>query len=237
MSGAADAENRVGSCDRFETFHRAPCARRWDDSARLAADWWEPVVRPQGSTGLRQLHREVPNSVRRAGKASRKDTLSQDPRFLTLFPNFVLGVYLPDQIGVHLDVPVAPDRTLQRRAIYSLGSGTEPALRAEQLAKLWRAVHREDHAMLVRLQQGHASEVASGGGVLSPPRWMTVGGPVATLARNADGPAAPPAVAAGRSFAGTAPPVGLGRNVRATCATVRTRFGFLPRTKCSRNRD
>ena len=103
-----------------------------------------------------------------SGEATRKDTLSQDSRFLTLFPNFAFGAYLPDQIGVHLDVPVAPDRTLQRRAIYSLKSETEPDLRAEQLAELWRAVHREDHAMLERLQQGRASEVASGGGVLSP---------------------------------------------------------------------
>ena len=103
-----------------------------------------------------------------SGPSSRKDALSEDSRFLTLFPNFVFGVYLPDQIGVHLDVPVAPDRTLQRRAIYSLGSEAETALRAEPLVKLWRAVHREDHAMLVRLQQGRASEVASGGGVLSP---------------------------------------------------------------------
>ena len=103
-----------------------------------------------------------------SGDATRKDTLSQDSRFLTLFPNFVLGAYLPDQIGVHLEVPVAPDRTLQRRAIYSLKSEPEPARRAQQLAKLWRAVHREDHAMLERLQQGRASEVASGGGVLSP---------------------------------------------------------------------
>ena len=77
-----------------------------------------------------------------SGDATRKDTLSEDSRFLTLFPNFVLGAYLPDQIGVHLEVPVAPDRTLQRRAIYSLKSEPEPARRAQQLAKLWRAVHR-----------------------------------------------------------------------------------------------
>ena len=64
-----------------------------------------------------------------SGDATRKDTLSQDSRFLTLFPNFVLGAYLPDQIGVHLEVPVAPDRTLQRRAIYSLKSEPEPARR------------------------------------------------------------------------------------------------------------
>jgi len=103
-----------------------------------------------------------------SGQANRDDTLSADSRFLTLFPNFVFGAYLPDQIGVHLDVPLAPNRTLQRRAIYSLGSEPAPAERAEQLAKLWRDVHLEDHAICERLQQGRASGVAAGGGLLSP---------------------------------------------------------------------
>ena len=103
-----------------------------------------------------------------SGQATRDDTLSADSRFLTLFPSFVFGLYLPDQIGVHLDVPLAPDRTLQRRAIYSLGPEPASAERAEQLARLWQDVHREDHAICERLQQGRASNVAAGGGVLSP---------------------------------------------------------------------
>ena len=103
-----------------------------------------------------------------SGTVTRDDTLSADSRFLTLFPNFVLGLYLPDQIGVHLDVPLAPDRTLQRRAIYTLAPEPASAERAEQLARLWRDVHLEDHAMCERLQQGRASGAAAGGGVLSP---------------------------------------------------------------------
>ena len=103
-----------------------------------------------------------------SGTAARDDTLSANSRFLTLFPNFVFGLYLPDQIGVHLDVPLAPDRTLQRRAIYSLGPEPTSDERAEQLAKLWRDVHLEDHAICERLQQGRASDVAAGGGLLSP---------------------------------------------------------------------
>ena len=55
-----------------------------------------------------------------SGEAKRADTLAADSRYLTLFPNFSLGLYLPDQVGVHLDVPLAPDLTLQRRAIYTL---------------------------------------------------------------------------------------------------------------------
>ena len=103
-----------------------------------------------------------------SGEAAREDTLSADSRFLTLFPNFVFGLYLPDQIGVHLNVPLAPDRTLQRRAIYGVGPEPASAEHAEPLAKLWRDVHREDHAICERLQQGRASDVAAGGGVLSP---------------------------------------------------------------------
>ena len=103
-----------------------------------------------------------------SGEATRNDTLAVDSRFLTLFPNFVFGLYLPDQIGVHLNVPLAPDLTLQRRAIYTLGPEPASADRAEQLAKLWHDVHREDHTICERLQQGRASEVAAGGGLLSP---------------------------------------------------------------------
>ena len=103
-----------------------------------------------------------------SAEATEANTLSADSRFLTLFPNFVFGLYLPDQIGVHLDVPLAPGRTLQRRAIYSLGPEPESAGCTEQLAKLWHDVHLEDHAICERLQQGRASDAAAGGGVLSP---------------------------------------------------------------------
>ena len=100
-------------------------------------------------------------------EAKQADTLSADSRYLTLFPNFVFGLYLPDQVGVHLDIPLAPDRTAQRRAIYSLGSEPPAPGLAERLAKLWREVHREDREICERLQSGRASD-AAGGGVLSP---------------------------------------------------------------------
>lgn len=103
-----------------------------------------------------------------SGEARRDDTLSADSRYLTLFPNFSFGLYLPDQVGVHLDVPLAPGRTLQRRAVYSLKDEPVSAEQAEQLARLWRDVHVEDQEICERLQQGRASEVAAGGGVLSP---------------------------------------------------------------------
>ena len=103
-----------------------------------------------------------------SGEAKRNDTLSADSRFLTLFPTFAFGVYLPDQIGVHHNVPLAPDRTLQRRAIYGLGPEPASAERTGRIARLWRDVHREDHAICERLQQGRASDAAADGGVLSP---------------------------------------------------------------------
>ena len=103
-----------------------------------------------------------------SGEAKQDDTLSADSRYLTLFPNFSLGLYLPDQVGVHLDVPLAADRTRQRRAVYTLDPEPVSAERAEQLATLWRDVHVEDQEICERLQQGRVSAVADGGGVLSP---------------------------------------------------------------------
>ena len=103
-----------------------------------------------------------------SGEAKSADTLSQDSRYLTLFPNFMFGLYLPDQVGVHLDVPLTPDRTHQRRAIYSLLPEPMSAERAEQLATLWRDVHVEDQVICERLQRGRVSDVAAGCGVLSP---------------------------------------------------------------------
>ena len=103
-----------------------------------------------------------------SSEAKRDDTLSADSRYLTIFPNFSLGIYHPDQVGVHLDVPLAPNLTLQRRAVYSLKPEPPSAEDAEQLATLWRDVHVEDQVICERLQQGRASVVADGGGVLSP---------------------------------------------------------------------
>ncbi len=96
------------------------------------------------------------------------NTLAVSSRYLTLFPNFVFGRYFPDQMGVHLNVPLGPDKTLQRRAIY-MTDGTElDADAAEKLKQLWVDVHIEDHEMCIRLQEGRKSQVAQTGGVLSP---------------------------------------------------------------------
>ncbi|WP_461538246.1 aromatic ring-hydroxylating oxygenase subunit alpha [Spongorhabdus nitratireducens] len=96
------------------------------------------------------------------------DTLAVSSRYLTLFPTFVFGRYIPDQMGVHLNIPLGPDKTLQRRAIY-MTDGTElDSESAEKLKQLWIDVHKEDHEMCERLQEGRKSSVASDGGLLSP---------------------------------------------------------------------
>jgi len=88
--------------------------------------------------------------------------------YLTLFPNFVMGTYQPDQLGVYLNQPVAPGRTRQQRVIYRHRDAHYSDAQIGQLEKLWRSVHAEDHEMCARLQQGRQSPLAADGGVLSP---------------------------------------------------------------------
>ena len=55
-----------------------------------------------------------------------------------------------------------------------MGPETASSEQTERLVRLWRDVHREDQEMCERLQQGRASVVAAGGGVLSPVREDSV---------------------------------------------------------------
>ena len=189
--------NLSGAAPSFDDFV-APIERRLDgldlagihhvvtiDLGEVAANWkllMENFIEPYHVQFVHSTTTEQPltdhytvnesnclgSAVDVSGTAAREDTLSVSARFFTLFPTFVFGRYFPDQIGVHLNVPVAPDRTRRRRAIYCTGPEPPSVERAEQLARLWHDVHREDHAMCERLQQGRASDVAIGGGVLSP---------------------------------------------------------------------
>jgi choline monooxygenase len=97
-----------------------------------------------------------------------EDTLGVSSRYLTLFPNFVLGLYQPDQLGVHLNCPVSADETQQSRVIYLHRDSDQSHAAIEHARQLWTAVHREDHEMCERLQAGRYSSVADVGGVLSP---------------------------------------------------------------------
>lgn len=102
--------------------------------------------------------------------SSGNNTLAVSSRYLTLFPNFVFGRYFPDQIGVHLNTPLGPGQTQQRRAIYVTDGSTPDAQKAEALNRLWTEVHREDHEICERLQAGRHSMAAESGGFLSP-QW------------------------------------------------------------------
>jgi nitrite reductase/ring-hydroxylating ferredoxin subunit len=97
-----------------------------------------------------------------------KHRLGVSSRYLTLFPTFILGRYVPDQIGVYLNVPLGPGRTSQTRVIYKTDGSVPEANEISGLKNLWWDVHMEDHAICERLQMARASPVAISGGVLSP---------------------------------------------------------------------
>ncbi len=104
--------------------------------------------------------------------AARSDTLGVSSKYLTLFPNFVMGTYHPDQVGVHLNTPIDGETTLQRRVIYLHKDAGYSDEQIQGLHDLWHSVHLEDHEMCQRLQQGRHSPLAQQGGVLSP-HWET----------------------------------------------------------------
>ncbi len=99
---------------------------------------------------------------------ARDGTLGVTSHYLTLFPNFVLGTYQPDQLGVHLNTPAGVDQTCQKRVIYIHRNSKYTDEQIRQLSELWHSVHLEDHEMCVRLQKGRHSPLAEIGGVLSP---------------------------------------------------------------------
>lgn len=100
------------------------------------------------------------------------DTLAVDSNYLTSFPNFVVATYAPDQLGVHLNVPINAAQTSQRRVIYLLRDSDVAKKEIDALRTLWWKVHQEDHAICERLQRGRVSSVANDGGWLSP-KWET----------------------------------------------------------------
>lgn len=104
----------------------------------------------------------------RKENAGASGSLAVSSRFLTLFPSFMIGRYLPDQLAAYLNVPLGPGRTAQKRVIYTTEGQKLTGTEIESLKKLWWDVHKEDHAICERLQLGRASPVADSGGLLSP---------------------------------------------------------------------
>lgn len=109
---------------------------------------------------------------RAEGQEGRAGSLNVSSRYLTLFPNFILGRYYPDQLGVYVNLPAGPGKTHQYRAIYKTDGMAANERQTRELMDLWWNVHKEDHEMCERMQLGRASTVAADGGVLSP-HWET----------------------------------------------------------------
>ncbi len=95
-------------------------------------------------------------------------SLGVSSRYLTLYPNFILGRYFPDQLGVYLNVPIGPGKMRQYRALYTTEGQKLSAEEIEGLRNLWWDVHKEDHEMVERMFEGRKSPVAKDGGLLSP---------------------------------------------------------------------
>ena len=95
-------------------------------------------------------------------------SLAVSSRYLTLYPNFIIGRYFPDQIGVYLNIPTGVGTLQQKRALYTTGGQQLSEDEVEGLKKLWWDVHKEDHEMTERMHLGRASVAAQNGGLLSP---------------------------------------------------------------------
>ena len=96
------------------------------------------------------------------------NSLSVSSKYLSLFPNFIIGTYFPGQIGVHLNLPISPGTTRQKRIIYEITGNKLNRTEIRKIKELWSKVHREDHEICERLQLGRLSPVAKKGGLLSP---------------------------------------------------------------------
>ncbi len=94
--------------------------------------------------------------------------LSVTSRYLSLFPNFIIGTYFPNQVGVYLNVPIAPGVTSQKRIIYTTDGKDLGKEEVDMVKNIWWSVHKEDHEMCERLQEGRSSPASEEGGLLSP---------------------------------------------------------------------
>ena len=94
--------------------------------------------------------------------------LSVTSKYLSLFPNFIIGTYFPNQIGVYLNVPISPSITSQKRVIYTTDDKDMSKKEIKMTKNIWWSVHKEDHEMCERLQEGRYSPESNDGGLLSP---------------------------------------------------------------------
>ena len=100
--------------------------------------------------------------------AKNGSALSVTSRYLSLFPNFIIGTYFPNQVGVYLNIPISPGVTSQKRIIYTTDSKEMTKKEIQATKDIWWSVHKEDHEMCERLQEGRSSPASNNGGLLSP---------------------------------------------------------------------
>ena len=96
------------------------------------------------------------------------NALSVSSKYLSLFPNFIIGSYYPNQIGVYLNIPISPSITSQKRIIYTIDGALMTKKERDITKKIWWNVHKEDHEICERLQEGRFSPASNEGGLLSP---------------------------------------------------------------------
>ena len=94
--------------------------------------------------------------------------MSVTSKYLSLFPNFIIGTYFPNQIGFYLNIPISPGITSQKRIIYTTDGKDMSEKEIKTARNIWWSVHKEDHEMCERLQEGRYSPAATEGGLLSP---------------------------------------------------------------------
>ncbi|MDC1296645.1 Rieske 2Fe-2S domain-containing protein, partial [Alphaproteobacteria bacterium] len=99
---------------------------------------------------------------------SSSDNLAVTSKYLSLFPNFIIGTYFPGQLGVYLNTPSTTDRTNQKRIIYTTKGNDLSNAQIQKQKDLWWKVHKEDHEICERLQEGRSSQISLKGGLLSP---------------------------------------------------------------------
>ena len=97
-----------------------------------------------------------------------KSVLSVSSRYLSLFPNFIIGTYYPNQIGIYLNIPIDPYTTSQKRIIYTVDGRQMSKQEIDMVKNIWWNVHKEDHEICERLQEGRSSPASNNGGLLSP---------------------------------------------------------------------
>ena len=79
-----------------------------------------------------------------------------------------MGTYYPNQVGVYLNIPISPGVTSQKRIIYTTDSKAMTKKEIQTTKDIWWSVHKEDHEMCERLQEGRSSPASNDGGLLSP---------------------------------------------------------------------